>query len=205
MDLTCGNTFPARSNFGPIVGLEKVLKKEVKKMPKWIKKSRKRDLMILGEERIEEQVDEIMSFTDDGFMWVKEEAAVDSGAVDCVANRKTFHHLAVTATPESIKGESWTCAGGKKLPKEGEVILEWYTDTGEMQKTSLKIGNVSRTLISVDKLLERGNDVILSKANPRIVTKNGKIIKLKRKNGMFILDMWYKVPTNGQVFTRQGS
>ena len=53
---------------------------------------------------------------------MEEEAAVDSGAVDCVANKKRFPHLPITPTPESIKGESWTCAGGKKLPKEGEVL-----------------------------------------------------------------------------------
>ena len=74
-----------------------------------------------------------------------------------------------------------------------------------MQKTPLKIGNVSRTLISADRLLEKGSDVILSKNNPRIVKRSGGTIPLKRKNGMFILDMWYKVPANSQAFTRQGS
>ena len=38
-----------------------------------------------------------------------------------------------------------------------------------------------------------GNEVILSKKHPRIITKNNKVIKLKRKGGMFILEMWYKV------------
>jgi hypothetical protein len=135
---------------------------------------------------------------------MKEEAAVDSGAVDCVGNRKTFPHAKVMPTPESIKGESWTCAGGKKLPKEGEIELDWFTSEGGAQKSRLKIGNVSKTLISADKLLECGNEVYLSKKNPRVIKGNGETIPLKRKNGMFILEMWYKVPDDKSVFPRQG-
>ncbi len=162
-----------------------------------------------GESKTPEEC--IMSCRDEGFMWVKEEAAVDSGAVDCVANKKTFPHLQVTPTPESLRGECWTCAGGKQLKKEGEIVLDWITEDGQAQKVKLKVGEVSRTLISADKLLEKGNEVILSKRNPRIITRTGQTIKLRRKGGMFIMDMWYKVPVNKSTsklaagFTRQGS
>ena len=131
---------------------------------------------------------------------------MDSGAVDCVTDKDKFPHLKVIPTPESIRGESWTCAGGKKLKKEGEIELEWYTNEGHMKKVKIKIGKVNRTLISADRLLEKGNDVILSKKRPRIVTRNGQIIELRRKHGMFILDMWFKVPVDGNAssFTRRG-
>jgi len=79
------------------------------------------------------------------------------------------------------------------------------TNEGEQQKTKIKIGDISRTLISANKLLEKGNDVILSKNAPRIVKKNGEVIRLRRKNGMFLMDMWYKVPMKESGFTRQGS
>ena len=142
-----------------------------------------------------------------GFRWIKEEAAVDSGAVDCVASRDRFPHLEVMDTPESIRGESWTCAGGKQLAKEGEIELDWMTNEGQGQKTKIKIGKVNRTLISADKLLEKGHEVILSKRSPRIITRAGQVIALQRKHGMFILDMWHKVPNKveSSVFTRRGS
>jgi hypothetical protein len=149
-----------------------------------------------------------MSCQDPAYKWVKEEAAVDSGAVDCVANRERFPHLTVKDTPESLRGDCWICAGGKQLRKEGEIELEWETNEGQAQKVKIKIGKVSRTLISADKLLEKGHEVILSKRNPRIVTSSGKSIALKRKFGMFILDMWHKVPVNSaaaSVFTGRGS
>ena len=141
----------------------------------------------------------ILSVTEDGFMWHKEEAVVDSGAIDCVTSRRRFPHLKVQATPESERGESWTCAGGKKIAKEGEVVVDWKTSQGEPHKVRLKVGDIQRTLISAGKLNERGNDVILSKRNPRIVTRQGQTIPLQQKNGMFILEMWHKVP-----FQRQG-
>ena len=182
------------------------------KMPKWMKpKSRPKAaesnemIGILGEADVHNDQDMIMSFQDKGFTWMKEEAAVDSGAVDCVASKRRFPHMQIMPTPESERGEAWTCAGGKKIPKEGEIELEWFTNEGEKQKTKIKIGDISRTLISADKLLEKGNDVILSKNAPRIVKRNGEVIRLKRKNGMFLMDMWYKVPMKESGFTRQGS
>ena len=148
-------------------------------------------------------VEYIMSVTQDGFVWKKEEAAVDSGAIDCVTSRKRFPHLEVKETPESIRGECWTCAGGKQIKKEGEMALDWVTSSGQGHKIRMKVGDVRRTLISADKLLDRGNQVMLSKRDPRIITKQGRRIPLKRSNGMFLLEMWYKVPV-ATPFTGQG-
>ena len=145
----------------------------------------------------------IMSVTEDGYTWQREEAIVDSGAFDCVTSRKRFPHLKVQATPESERGENWTCAGGKKIPKEGEMIINWMTTKGESHKVKMKVGDVQRTLISAGRLNERGNDVVLSKRNPRIVTKHGQVIPLQKKQGMFILEMWHKVPNNAP-FTGPG-
>ena len=55
--------------------------------------------------------------------------------------------------------------------------------------------DVGRTLISADRLSEAGCEVILNKKKPRIVTKTGKVIQLKRKGGIFIFTMWVKVPS----------
>jgi hypothetical protein len=143
---------------------------------------------------------------DKDFQWVKEEAAVDSGAADCVANRDRFPHLEVFETPESMRGEHWTCAGGKEIKKEGEFRLNWFTDDGMEQITKIKVGKVGRTLISADKLLDKGNEVILSKKQPRIVTRTGQVVMLKRRGGMFLLEMWHKVPIDkASVFPRRGS
>ena len=48
--------------------------------------------------------------------------------------------------------------------------------------------------MSVDKLTDAGHEVILNKKKPRIITKGGETIPLKRKHGVFVLTMWVKVP-----------
>ena len=40
--------------------------------------------------------------------WIKEEAVVDSGAVECVTSRNRVPHLKVEETPESRRGETWS-------------------------------------------------------------------------------------------------
>ena len=147
----------------------------------------------------------MMCADDPKFKWVKDEAAVDSGAIDCAANSARYPHLKVKQTPESQRGDCWTCAGGTEIRKEGEVELAWMTSEGDDHTVKIKTGAVGRTLISADRLLEKGHEVILSKKSPRIITSSGKAIALRRKQGMFILDMWYKVPVTPAGFTRQGS
>ena len=119
--------------------------------------------------------------------------------------------IRVEETPESRRGETWTCAGGKEIKKEGKVTISWQTTQGTTKRGVFKVGAVSRTLISVDHLQETGHDVILSRSHPRIVnTKTGEVMKLPKHKGMFIMDMWVWVPGSQprdatcSGFTRQG-
>ena len=98
-------------------------------------------------------------------VWAREEAVVDSGAVECVASRRRVPRLQVEETPESRRGETWACAGGKDIKKEGRATLSWRTARGTAKRSVFKVGAVSRTLISVTRLQETGRDVILAKRN----------------------------------------
>ena len=53
-------------------------------------------------------------------------------------------------------------------------------------------------MISVGKLNEAGCDVVLNKTRPRIITKKGETIRLKRRNGVFLLTMWVKIPDKAE-------
>ena len=66
-----------------------------------------------------------------------------------------------------------------------------------MKRGVSKVGPVSRTLISVDKLQATYHDGILTKNRPPIVNvQTVEIISLRKDGGMFILDMWIWVPTS---------
>ena len=55
---------------------------------------------------------------DEKRLWVKDEAAVDSGATACVASRRKYPHIMVQPTPASQRGESWMAAGVPGFPRK---------------------------------------------------------------------------------------
>ena len=129
------------------------------------------------------------------FKWRRIESAVDSGSVDIVANPRDFHGCEVQETEESRNEEHWVGAGGQRIDKLGEMQVEWFTDDMKKKRTRVKAGKVGRMLWSVGKLNEAGFDVFLTKRNPRIVnTKTGEVTHLIRKGGMFVMNMWVRVP-----------
>ena len=146
-----------------------------------------------GEQR--EKVSMLANVESQGTRWIKIEAAVDSGAVDPVISHEIVPHLTVRPTPESERGEEWTAAGGHKIKKLGEVIVPWMTSTHRWKWSRMKVGAVKRTLISVSRLNECGYEALLNQRNPRLInTWTGETIPLERNRGMFIVDMWIKVP-----------
>ena len=73
----------------------------------------------------------------DNGKWIREEAVVDSGAVECVASKKRMPHLRLEETPESRRAETWTCGGGNDIKMEGKVAVvtvSWRTDLGTSER-----------------------------------------------------------------------
>ena len=161
--------------------------------------SREQALSILESTREEDEAEEpthVFDQSDNG-KWLREEAVVDSGAVECVTSKKRMPHLRAEETPESRRGETCTCAGGNEIKKEGKVTVNWRTDLGTIKRGIFKVGLVSRALISVDRLQETGHDVIFTKDKPRIVNlRTGEVMPLRTGGGMLVLDMWIWVPTS---------
>ena len=141
--------------------------------------------------------------------WREIEAAVDTACVDNVVNPRDFPGIELIETEESKRGDSWTAAGGSPIKKLGEMRIPWQTETGAKHGLRAKAGGVGKTLISGDRLLEAGYAVILNRRNPRLVHETTKeVIKLERRNRMFILKMWVRVKVSKSearpVFTRPG-
>ena len=137
--------------------------------------------------------------------WKVVEAAVDTACVDHIVNPKDFEGLELIETPESKRGDSWTAAGGAAIPKLGEMKIPWRTDSGVTHGVIAKAGNVSKTLLSGDRLIEAGYDIILNKKNPRLVHQNTReVIQLERRNRMFIMKMWVYAKINKSVVDTAG-
>ena len=129
-----------------------------------------------------------------GKRWRKIEAAVDSAAVDPVMPHKWLPHISSRPSARSKEGRHYVAANDEVIRNLGERPIPFTTQEGLKTGIIFQDAEVGRCLVSVDKLNEAGSEVILNKRNPRIVTKRGDVIPLKRKKGVFILTMWIQMP-----------
>ena len=110
--------------------------------------NRYQQLSMLETIREDDEAEEPKNVIDksDSSKWIREEAVVDSGSVECVTSKKRMLYLRVEGTPESRRGETWTCAGGNEIKKEGKVTLNWRTDLGTMNRGVFKVGPEHRSV-----------------------------------------------------------
>ena len=77
---------------------------------------------------------------------------MDSGSVDHVVNSKRLGGHKIIETEETKGGAHWKCAGGMEIKKQGLIKLPWVTETGGRKRMELMVGDVAKTLLSVDRL-----------------------------------------------------
>ena len=131
--------------------------------------------------------------------WMKIEAAVDSAAVDHVIKDDTVPQVRKRPSKGSKEGKHWWSASNHKIYNEGEKLIAFQTSCDKKRKIMFQVAKVGRTLVSVDKLSETDHNVVLNKNDPRIECPNGEVIKLRRQNKVFILDLWIrKAPFTGR-------
>ena len=140
----------------------------------------------------------IFAFSDKGDKdgdseWVKIEAYVDSAAVANVMKGNVIPGIKMVESEGSKKGQNWWSASNHPIKNEGQKLIPFKTTCGKKRRIMFQIANVSKSLVSVDALNETGHDVVLNKKNPRIICPNGEEIKLRRKNKVFVLDMFVRV------------
>ena len=136
--------------------------------------------------------------------YVTIEAAVDSAAGETVGPKEVFNMFPLKPSTGSISGRHYVSATKHRTPNLGERKVKFETDEGEMTSMTIQEADIGKVLISVDQLVENGNEVNLTRKNPHIKNlKTGKITKLYRKRGQFLVKMHIKI-NNEPVFIKQG-
>ena len=113
--------------------------------------------------------------------WERVEAAVDSAAVDNVIPAPALPHIKTEPSPRSISGRHYVSASDQEIKNRGQRLVRFRSEENNPHSIMFQSADVGRTLISADRLSEAGCEVVLNKKRPRIVTKTGKVIRLKRK------------------------
>ena len=90
-----------------------------------------------------------------------------------------------------IRDSSW-------IPNPGEKKFQGISEEGVMRGITAQVCEVSKPLLSIQKLIQAGNRVVLEKDNAYIEdVKTGEIMRLQQEGGMYLLKLWVK---RGQVF-----
>ena len=134
--------------------------------------------------------------------WEEIEMAVDSGASESVMNADTLPSVPMTEGDAKRRGVRYEVADGTLIPNEGEKSFVAMDENGTTRGLKMQVTDVNKALLSVRRITQAGNRVILEEDHGWIEDKStGECMPLTMKEGMYMIKMWVK---RGGVAPDQG-
>ena len=116
-----------------------------------------------------------------------------------------FPDLKLLETEASRTKKAYAAADGGEIINEGEKTIEFVTNEGKSKKVKVQVAKVTKLLLSAAKVVKAGYKVELDGDNPMIKNvRAGEEIKIKKKNGIYVMDLWIDTEKMGRVFSRPG-
>ena len=138
-----------------------------------------------------------------GRKFVKVESVMDSGASTPVAPASMMPGVPIEPSEGSRRGQRWSSASNHKIKNLGQQRLKAVTEDGEETEVLFQIADVTKPLVSVSAICERGNRVIFGRAGGVVQSlSTGKLIPFERRNGIYILSLWLEDESESP-FTRR--
>ena len=126
------------------------------------------------------------------------EMTLDTGATTHAADRIDFPGQTVQESAGSKAGQTFGCAGGKKLANEGEVHISMIAPGGiECELgTTVQITKITRPLLSVTQMIKNGDITVVCKKDEAVIlSADHQVLALfKRKGGVYVADMKVRNP-----------
>ena len=134
----------------------------------------------------------------EGEGWVMVKAVVDSGAGACVGPKSLAGKGKLRPSEGSKGGQRFTSASGGSLKNEGEVVLDTFTDSGQGLRAVFQIADITRPLLSVSKICEKGNLVYFGQGGWVIMHgARGQKTFFGRENGIYVLELYVRAEDVG--------
>ena len=126
------------------------------------------------------------------------EMTLDTGATTHAADRLDFPEQEVKESAGSRSGQTFGCAGGKRLANEGEVNIVMIAPGGlecELD-TTIQITKITRPLLSVSQMTKSGEVVVVCKKDEAVIlnSKHEVLAVFKQKGGLYVADMKVRNP-----------
>ena len=123
--------------------------------------------------------------------WEKITFTGDSGAVDHVITKNAAKAFNVIETNASRNGLTYRAANGTPIKNYGEKKLIGLTKDSDGFKMTCQVTDVKKNLASFVKMVNEGNDIVLSKKGSYIKNiPSGKVIKMNLDQGTPQFDVW---------------
>ena len=127
----------------------------------------------------------------DGANWVRVDSVVDSGASAPVAPPTMLPGVPIVPSEGSRRGQEYTSASKHKLKNLGQQQIKACTEDGDPTSVLFQIADVSKPLVSVSSICEKGNRVIFGRSGAVVQNiRTGREIPFYRRNGIYVLSLW---------------
>ena len=134
--------------------------------------------------------------------WVKVRDTTDSGAAGHVMPEAMVPHVKMERKTPPKK---FVAANGEQIKDLGPREFHSRQTRAFQRCITFRSANVVKPLISMQKVVQAGNTVVLEEKNPHIRnTRDGTVIKLDVNNGVYTMVMWICLDQTGPVFSWQG-
>ena len=120
---------------------------------------------------------------------------IDSGAAETVIPLSWLGSHPIEESPDSRAGAYYTAANGERIDNEGQRIFTLATSEGVVRKMTFQVCKSSKALGSVSKICKAGHRVVFDDDGSYIEDKkNGEIMWLVERDGLFVLPATYAPP-----------
>ena len=132
------------------------------------------------------------------------EMTLDTGATTHAADRIDFPEQEVKESAGSKAGQTFGCAGGKRLANEGEVNIVMIAPGGlecELDAT-IQITKITRPLLSVFQMTKTGDVIVVCKKDEAVIVnqQHEVLAVFKQKGGLYVADMRVRNPRFKHLF-----
>ena len=126
------------------------------------------------------------------------EMTLDTGATTHAADRLDFPAHEVKESPGSKAGQTFGCAGGKRLANEGEVHVTMIAPGGlecDLDAT-VQITKITRPLLSVSQMTKSGKIMVVCKKDEAVILNldHEVLAVFKQRGGFYVADMRVRNP-----------
>ena len=116
------------------------------------------------------------------------EAVADSGSSEHIVSPDDVEGMKITPSKMSSLGRGFITASGERVDNEGECHLNFAVgEEGPEVSTTFQVAQVTRPLLSISKMCDKGNTVTFTKQKGVVTSPDGKeICVFERDRGLYV-------------------